>query len=236
MAPPARGGATNPRSSPATNWPISSRSASGTTGTEQASYREAAAVLDRERHDLITAAGRQFRIVRAGHVARTGPDGPEPPRAADSTRPHRPDPGQMFLEDADADRDIASATLKTALRAWQSKAGTRPQNSSPMNAGPALPSPLTSGRLHPRGKNPARKPCAACAQAADDLESAQFNEITAAGRRFRVSRVERYVRTRPCWPRATPALRPRLLPSPRGLDHRHRQQLTHSPNDPSRTG
>jgi hypothetical protein len=38
----------------------------GTTGTEQASYREAAAVLDRERHDLITAAGRQFRIVRAG--------------------------------------------------------------------------------------------------------------------------------------------------------------------------
>jgi hypothetical protein len=116
--------------------------ASGTTGTEQASYREAAAVLDRERHDLITATGRQFRIVPAGQVARTGPDGPEPPRAADSTRPHRLDPGQMFLEDADAYRDIASATLKTALRDWQSKAGTSPQNSSPMNAGPALPIPM----------------------------------------------------------------------------------------------
>jgi hypothetical protein len=83
-------------------------------------------VLDRERNDLITAACRQFRIVRAGQVARTEPDGPEPPLAADSTRPHRPDPGQMFLEDADADRDIASATLKTALRDWQSKAGTLP--------------------------------------------------------------------------------------------------------------
>jgi Family of unknown function (DUF5954) len=61
---------------------------------------------------------------------------------------------------------------------------------------------------------PGEETCAAYAQAADDLESAQLNEITAAARRFRVSRVERYVRTGPAGLEPPPALRPRPLPSP----------------------
>jgi len=70
--------------------------ASGTTGAKQASYREAAAAIDRERRDLITAAGRQSRIVRVGQGARTGPDGPSP---GTSTPLPLPDSGQTFLED-----------------------------------------------------------------------------------------------------------------------------------------
>jgi Family of unknown function (DUF5954)/Putative exonuclease SbcCD, C subunit len=58
-------------------------------GQEQEGYRAAAGVLDRERHDEMTAAGRRFRIARAEQVLRTGPDGPEPPRPEESRRPGR---------------------------------------------------------------------------------------------------------------------------------------------------
>lgn len=46
-------------------------------------FRAAADVLDWERHDEMTVAGRRFRIGRIERSARIGPDGPEPPRCAD---------------------------------------------------------------------------------------------------------------------------------------------------------
>lgn len=71
------------------------------------------------------AAGRRFRIARAGQVVRTGPEGPEPPRATDATRPEGMQ-GEAFIGDADVDTDAGSALLEAELRDWQSKAGTLP--------------------------------------------------------------------------------------------------------------
>jgi hypothetical protein len=54
-------------------------------------FRAAADVLDWERHDEMTVHGRRFRVGRIERSARTGPDGPEPPRRSD---PHAlPDEG-----------------------------------------------------------------------------------------------------------------------------------------------
>ena len=103
----------------------------------------------------------------------------------------------MFLEDADADRDIASATLKTALRDWQSKARTAPPELIADERRTRTTLTTCLRQTAPTWEKPGEETCVAYAQGGDDLESAQFNEITAAGRRFRVSRVERYVRTSP---------------------------------------
>ncbi|MFA1544792.1 DUF5954 family protein [Actinomadura chokoriensis] len=51
--------------------------------TARAEYRRGAALLDRDRPDELTVAGRVFRVVRADRFRRFGPDGPEPPRPAD---------------------------------------------------------------------------------------------------------------------------------------------------------
>jgi hypothetical protein len=84
------------------------RAAAAAEGSqEQESYRGAAGVLDRERHDEMTAAGRRFRIARAEQVLRTGPDGPEPPRPGESRRPDRDPAGlrpvHRFIGDAGTD-------------------------------------------------------------------------------------------------------------------------------------
>lgn len=50
-------------------------------------FRAAADVLDWERHDEMTVAGRRFRVGRLERSARTGPDGPEPPRCSDPQWP-----------------------------------------------------------------------------------------------------------------------------------------------------
>ena len=196
VAPLPRGGATNPqqaRDQLAHQFLVR---AFGTTGTEQASYREAAAVLDRDRHDLITAAGRQFRIVRAGQVARTGPDGPN----------HPGPPTVPALTGQTQGRCSSRTPMPTGI-------SHQPHSKPPCEIGRARPGPppeliaderrarttLTTylRQTAPTWEKPGEETCVAYAQAADGLESAQFNEITAAGRRFRVSRVERYVRTGP---------------------------------------
>jgi hypothetical protein len=52
-------------------------------GDDADQYRAAADVLDWERRDEMTVAGRRFRIGRIERSVRVGPDGPEPPRATD---------------------------------------------------------------------------------------------------------------------------------------------------------
>lgn len=49
----------------------------------RADYRRGAVLLERDRPDELTVAGRVFRVVRADRFCRFGPDGPEPPRAGD---------------------------------------------------------------------------------------------------------------------------------------------------------
>jgi Family of unknown function (DUF5954) len=97
---------------------------------EQERYRAAARVLDRERHDELTAAGRRFRIARAGQVLRTGLDGPEPPRPEESRRPG-PDPAgsrpvHRFIGDADTDAGPSSASLRAWLQDSVTRPGARP--------------------------------------------------------------------------------------------------------------
>ncbi|XRQ04240.1 DUF5954 family protein [Actinomadura welshii] len=46
-------------------------------------YRAGAVLLDRERRNQLTVAGRVFRVVRAERFCRFGLDGPEPPRPGD---------------------------------------------------------------------------------------------------------------------------------------------------------
>lgn len=52
-------------------------------GVPAAEYRAAADLLERERPDELTVAGRVFRVVRADRFCRFGVDGPEPPRPGD---------------------------------------------------------------------------------------------------------------------------------------------------------
>ncbi|MEV6978894.1 DUF5954 family protein [Kitasatospora sp. NPDC093806] len=59
------------------------------TDEERASYTEAYERLEWEALDEISAAGRDYRIFRAEHVLRSGPDGIEPPRPTD------PDPAPV---------------------------------------------------------------------------------------------------------------------------------------------
>ena len=190
----------------------------------------------------------------AGQAARTGPDGPEPPRAADSTRDHRPGPGadvprghrcrpgygishtqsrlagvaeqgrglppELIADERPAPAvypDVILLGTRFAIAEltdgrWQSFPDPRGTTHPPR---PALPSPPTSGISHPRRKT-SEETDAAYARAADELEYGQLKEITAAGRRFRISRVERYVRTGPAGPEPPgPATTTSTLP------HRH---------------
>ena len=48
----------------------------------------------------------------------------------------------------------------------------------------------------PTWEKPGNDVCAAYASAADALERGQLDDISAAGRRFRIARIERYVRMR----------------------------------------
>ncbi|WP_346047695.1 DUF5954 family protein [Actinomadura chokoriensis] len=55
----------------------------GVSAAVRAEYVRGAERLDRDRPDELSVAGRLFRVVRADRFCRSGPDGPEPPRAAD---------------------------------------------------------------------------------------------------------------------------------------------------------
>ncbi|SBT39051.1 DUF5954 family protein [Micromonospora narathiwatensis] len=77
-------------------------------------------VLDWEKVDEVTVAGRRHRIVRADTFARFGPDGPEPPRPTDPD-PREADRYESFLGgddvivDPDAPTGVAEAVLKVEL-------------------------------------------------------------------------------------------------------------------------
>lgn len=66
-------------------------------------------VLDWEKVDEVTVAGRRHRVVRADTFARFGPDGPEPPRPTDPD-PRTADSCDSFLGGADLIADPAAPT------------------------------------------------------------------------------------------------------------------------------
>jgi Family of unknown function (DUF5954) len=203
---------------------------------EQAEYRVAADLLDRERHDQLSVLGHRFRIARVEQVLRTGPDGPEPPRPSDefiqAPAPFPQEPTLRFIGDADSDVGPAAAALRAWLRDSVTKGGALPpevlrderlahaaypqvvllgtwfaigehadgmwrqawieEDATPAQARASL---LTYfRRTVPEWEKPGRQICAAYARAADILERDEANEITAAGRRFRITRIQRVAR------------------------------------------
>ena len=206
----------------------------GTTGTEQASYREAAAVL------TVTAtisslpraaSSASCGLARSHGPGQTAPNHPGPPtvpaltgqtqgRCSSRTpmptgishQPHSKPPCEIGRArpgpppELIADERRARTTLTTYLRQ------TAPTWKNPARK-PAWPTPRPPTIWNPR--NSTRSP------PLDDGSGSAGSSVTSAPAQPPSSH--------PGPPTTTPTL-------PRGLDHRHRQQLTHSPNDPSRTG
>jgi hypothetical protein len=82
-------------------------------------FRRAADLLDGERRDELTVAGRRFRIGRIEKSARLGPDGPEPPRSSDpdsspGTTHSLPKRSLGFI-DSNALTGTAAAVMRYAL-------------------------------------------------------------------------------------------------------------------------
>ncbi|RLK12668.1 hypothetical protein DER29_5952 [Micromonospora sp. M71_S20] len=73
-------------------------------------------VLDREKRDEVTVAGRAYRILRVDTFARFGPDGPEPPRPTDRD-PRDADDHDGFLdEEIVADPGAVTGVSEAMLR------------------------------------------------------------------------------------------------------------------------
>lgn len=88
------------------------------TEPERTQFQTAADLLDWERHDKLTVAGRHFRIGRIERSVRVGPNGPEPPRPSDPEGT----PGERVLSrrslgfiDANALTGTAAAVLRHQL-------------------------------------------------------------------------------------------------------------------------
>jgi hypothetical protein len=202
----------------------------------QKSYRKAADLLDRERHDEIRAGGGYFRVARIEQVVRRGPNGPEPPRPADTSRsPHgKASSSEEFLDEVGRDLGLEAMALKADVANAVTKAGALPpENIADEQRGhQAYPDAVLLGTWFtigeqvegdwkaftvteyrtpagarisllryfrdyvPRFEQPGPDACAAYALAADTMERDQLDEITANGRRFRITRVERLARMR----------------------------------------
>ncbi len=180
--------------------------------------RAAARELRRRPADEVSAAGRRFRIVRVEQLIRTGPDGPEPPRPTDldtgDARPHAPD----LLPVDGPPPDLAAELLCQVLDAG-TEAGREPSGDhlTPVTLAPAFTlAERNGGRWRPAGRlhaapeaarealvtylrhvvpvveDPDPADAAAYAEAADLMaDGTRRNGVAAAGRRFRVVRIER---------------------------------------------
>ncbi|MET9616010.1 DUF5954 family protein [Kitasatospora indigofera] len=119
---------------------------------DRAAQREclaAAEHLDWEKSDEMTVLGTRYRVVRAERFVRTGPDGPEPPRATDPdpVSPGRAarsyDPAAGFLIDPTVPTGMSEAILKAELLALVRAAGTVP--------GPVRRDSRLAAHSHPGG-------------------------------------------------------------------------------------
>ena len=73
-------------------------------------------VLDREKRDVVTVAGREHRIVRVDTFARFGPDGPEPPRPTDRDPRDAEDHDSFLDEEIVADPQAVTGVSEAMLR------------------------------------------------------------------------------------------------------------------------
>jgi Family of unknown function (DUF5954) len=200
--------------------------------------------LDWEVVDEMTVLGTRYRVVRADQFIRSGPYGPEPPRATDPDPggPGRsgglPDPVEGFVIDPVNATGMSEGILKLELLEAMRQRGSVPAEvrddlarAMRTHPGGVLLPPsfivgeLTRGQWGPVNITASRTPQAArnslvshlrvwipyerdldpdqravFAAAADTVEEEHANEVTVAGRRFRIVRVERLVRIGPDGP------------------------------------
>lgn len=213
-----------------------------TAEADREHYWEASALLERERRNELTAAGRRFRIVRADRFFRYGLAGPEPPRPTDPDEAPEEVPGGPFGEGpvggllgpgerpggaallgerwevvprgpmvpAEVTRDARRALRthpRVALLAptyavaeenngdWSPQTGAIP---SPSEARGALATYLRE--MVPVLLDPPEEELADYRRAADLLERDRLHQVRAAGRRFRIIRLETAVRVGPDGP------------------------------------
>jgi len=123
---------------------LEDRAAPG-SGARARDLAAAARTLRREPADEVTAGGRRFRIVRIEQLARTGPDGPEPPRPTDldplpaggrvpPARPH-----ELLPDDGPAS-DLATAELLCQVLDAAAATGNEPSGAflTPVALAPAF--------------------------------------------------------------------------------------------------
>jgi hypothetical protein len=206
-------------------------------------YWEASALLERERRDELTVAGRRFRVVRADRFYRYGITGPEPPRSTDPDCAERTErspygpiaetplgraevPGSAALlgerwevvprgpmvppdVTRDAQRALVTHPRVTMLPARfavaEEKDGHWPAQTeairTPHEARRTLATYFTE--IVPAMLRPSEEELAAYRAAALRLRRERLHQITVAGRRFRIIRVETAVRVGPDGPEPT---------------------------------
>ncbi|MFF5564028.1 DUF5954 family protein [Streptomyces sp. NPDC012623] len=102
-----------------------------------------------ETNDEMTVLGARYRVARAECYVRSGPDGPEPPRATDPDpmepgESHRaPDPAAGFVFDPVIATGMSEGILKVELLSLMPKAGTVPAD--------VRGDALAAARTHPGG-------------------------------------------------------------------------------------
>jgi hypothetical protein len=213
-----------------------------TEETAQEEFLAVAGLLDRERHDDLTVAGRRFRIVRVEQVVRMSADAPEPPRPTDpDPRPGGRDGAagrsREFLSVAEQGPRIEQTELNRRFGDAVPIAGTVPADvradarralaayprvrvmapsfavaehieggwrsatmpcETPQRARDALASYFS--RIVPAVEHPGEAECAEYAAAAHRLERERVDDLTVAGRRFRIVRIEKIARLGPNGP------------------------------------
>jgi uncharacterized protein DUF5954 len=207
--------------------------AAAVTRTE---FLAVARLLDRERHDELTVAGRRFRIIRVEQVIRMSADAPEPPRPTDPDPRHpargeEAPPPDEFLSLADDTPGFAAAELMCQFRAELPSAETTPAEvrQDALRALSAYPTlrimapVFTVAEQIEGGWRSATMPCdtpqraretlavyfsqivpaieepseaegTEYASAAQRLTYERVDDLTVAGRRFRIVRIEKIAR------------------------------------------
>jgi hypothetical protein len=210
--------------------------ASAATPATRAEFLSMARLLDRERHDELTVAGRRFRVIRVEQIIRMSADAPESPRPTDPDprspgRAEDEQPPDEFLAAADDPPGFAAAELmcqfhnevptaeaapadvrRDAYRAqsayprlsimapvftvaeqidggWRS--ATMPCD-TPQRARDTLA--VYFSQIVPAIEDPGEAEGTEYAVAAQRLERERVDDLTVAGRRFRIVRIEKIAR------------------------------------------
>jgi hypothetical protein len=218
------------------------REYAASAGPTRAAFLSVARLLDRERRDELTVAGRRFRIIRVEQIIRMSAEAPEPPRPTDPD-PRYPGPSDdapppdEFLALSGDQPGFAAAELMCQLHnelptaeaappevrrdayraltayprlslmapvftvAEQTEDGWRSATmpcDTPQQARNTLA--VYFSQIVPAIEDPGEAEGTEYAAAAQRLERERVDDLTVAGRRFRIVRIEKIARLGPDGP------------------------------------